>query len=204
MQALYKLVTKSGLSPEIKEAWLRLLQRKTLFGNQIEKFSQKPEWFTTSQCNLCANNNLLPPPQDTLQHIILRECPMVDSLWNELSSYLFQDEEGTKTQNSLPCPFTGQNQNCRSGEGPGILAVLCETSVLVTTNLVGLRNSNINVAQLLQNIYTFLKICGRRYTGEKSSSFLNRALIMESKLGTLVRPPETNMNSAFVHGDDPL
>ena len=204
MQALYKLVTKSGLSPEIKEAWLRLLQRKTLFGNQIEKFSQKPDWFTTSQCNLCGNNNLLPPPQDTLQHIILRECPMVDSLWNELSSYLFQDEEGTKTQNSLPCPFTGQNQNCRSGEGPGTLAVLCETSVLVTTNLVGLRNSNINVAQLLQNIYTFLKICGRRYTGEKSSSFLNRALIMESKLGTLVRPPETNMNSAFVHGDEPL
>ena len=124
MQALYKLVTKSGLSPEIKEAWLRLLQRKTLFGNQIEKFSQKPEWFTTSQCNLCANNNLLPPPQDTLQHIILRECPMVDSLWNELSTYLFQDEEGTKTQYShfsLPCPFTGQNQNCRSEEGPGTL-----------------------------------------------------------------------------------
>ena len=120
---------------------------------------------------------------------------MVDSLWNELS---------TKTQNSLPCPFTGQNQNCRSGEGPNTLAVLFETSVLVTTNLVGLRNSNINVAQLLQNIYTFLKICGRRYTGEKSSSFLNRALIMESKLGTLVRPPETNMNSAFLHGDGPL
>ena len=77
MKELYRLCSKSCLPPETKESWLRLLQRKTLFGNQA-KHVPSLQSHISEECSYCYTRGLLPPPLETAQHFLLRQCPVVD------------------------------------------------------------------------------------------------------------------------------
>ena len=86
MQELCKICSKSCLPPETKESWLKVLQRKTLFGHQIKHIPDM-------------KNQL-----ETAKHILLRECPVVQDYISAIYTLIgISDDE--ELQNS--CPFSG-------------------------------------------------------------------------------------------------
>ena len=189
MQELYKLVSKSSLPPETKESWLRLLQRKTLFGSQIKHVpslrSQIPE-----ACSYCYRSGLLPPPLETIQHFLSRECPVVDENISVISRLIHNPEDEEHYENS--CPFLGPQSSAFN-----------EIYIFTICSLLGMRYlKEFNLKILIQNLYTLSKVGSKTSRGSKQQEFAMIALNIAAKCGSLVRPPEDFPMLALIRTSD--
>ena len=104
MKELYRLCSKSCLPPETKESWLKLLQRKTMFGNQARHVPLLQSHLS-EECSYCYTRGLLPPPLETAQHFLLRQCPIVEEYVNEIMKTV--NNPDTEEPNENSCPFLG-------------------------------------------------------------------------------------------------
>ena len=185
MKELYRLCSKSCLPPETKESWLRLLQRKTLFGNQAKHIPALQSHISEG-CSYCYMRGLLPPPLETAQHFLLRQCPIVEEYVNEIMKTV--NNPDTEEPNENSCPFLGPPSTA-----------FTEVHIYILCTLLVLRQKKeCNRKIIIQNVYTLSQVGSKVCRGSRQLDFAKIAINIAASIGSLVRPPEESPSLALI------
>ena len=156
-----------------------------MFGNQA-KYVPELRSHLSEECSYCYTRGLLPPPLETAQHFLLRECPIVDEYVSVIMKTVCNPDSEEHFEN--PCPFRGPPSSA-----------FTEIYIYTLCTLLGMRQKKeCNIKIITQNVYTLSMVGSKVCRGQRQLEFANIAINISASIGSLVRPPEDSPSLALI------
>ena len=193
----FKMISCKYLSANQKENILRLLSRKTLYNNQIEKIypnGDYPEWFVSKYCQKCAEDGIY--EEEDLYHANF-SCPKILEFKN--AAYQLFGFSPNINPNPIKGPRFYTAPTTRLPAAAGQHQTNYPTLVLlwlIHTVSTKFRTENLSLMNSTSELLNAVRAIADSNPKDHNCEYLGRYI--EAAMGRLTRPPESSEQTSHL------
>ena len=191
----FKMVSCKYLNANQKEIILRLLSRKTLYNNQVEKIypnGNYPDWFISKYCQNCVKDDIY--TEEDLYHANF-SCPKILEFKNTAQQLFGFPQNFNPNPIKGPRFFTAPTTwlPAAAGQHQSSYPTLVIQWLILTVS-TQIRNSNTSLMITTSELLNAVSIIAKSNPNDYNCVML--AELLEGAMGRLTRPPEISVQSS--------